>query len=141
MDKNANDQPDLASRLEISADPGDPSRRSFIRAGAGIVVGTAALVGAGRQLRVLQSEAGQPVTGSPERHDPTYADIELRINGETRRLRAPHQRTLLLAIREDLGLTGTKKSCNLGQCGACTVLMDGLPVYACMLLALDAAAH
>ncbi len=50
----------------------------------------------------------------------------------------PHQRTLLLALREDLGLTGTKKSCNLGQCGACTVLMDGLPVYSCMLLALDA---
>ena len=53
----------------------------------------------------------------------------------------PHQRTLLLALREDLGLTGTKKSCNLGQCGACTVLMDGLPVYSCMLLALDATGH
>ena len=140
-EQDPSDSRDLASRLEIASDPGDPSRRSFIQAGAGIVVGTAALVGAGRQLQVLRSESNLPLVGSAETHEPTYADIELRINGETRELRVPHQRTLLLAIREDLGLTGTKKSCNLGQCGACTVLLDGLPVYACMLLALDAAAH
>ena len=132
------DAPDLVSRIERAADPGDPSRRSFIQAGAGVVVGTAALVGAGQQLRLLRAESGQRFTESGEGHETAYADIELRINGETRRLRVPHQRTLLLAIREDLGLTGTKKSCNLGQCGACTVLMDGLPVYSCMLLTLDA---
>ena len=135
------DTTDLASRLEDAADPGDPSRRSFIQAGAGVVVGAAALVGVGRQLRVLQADADRPVTGSGEHHETTYADVELRINSETHRLRLPHQRTLLLTLREDLGLTGTKKSCNLGQCGACTVLMDGLPVYACMLLALDATGH
>ena len=135
------DTTDLASRLEDAADPGDPSRRSFIQAGAGVVVGAAALVGVGRQLRVLQADADRPVTGSGEHHETTYADVELRINRETHRLRLPHQRTLLLTLREDLGLTGTKKSCNLGQCGACTVLMDGLPVYACMLLALDATGH
>jgi CO/xanthine dehydrogenase Mo-binding subunit/aerobic-type carbon monoxide dehydrogenase small subunit (CoxS/CutS family) len=136
-DHRPTDPPGLSSRLEEAADPGDPSRRSFIQAGAGVVVGAAALVGAGRQLRLLRTESPQPVTGSGEDHEPTYAEIELRINGETRQLRVPHQRTLLLAIREDIGLTGTKKSCNLGQCGACTVLMDGLPVYSCMLLALD----
>lgn len=140
-DRNSTDKPRLGARLESAADPGDPSRRSFIQAGAGVVVGAAALVGAGRQLRVLQTDATQPVTGSGEHHETSFADVELRINGETRRVRVPHQRTLLLALREDLGLTGTKKSCNLGQCGACTVLMDGLPVYACMLLALDAAGH
>src|SRR5206468_7716390 len=41
----------------------------------------------------------------------------------------------------DLSLTGTKKSCNLGQCGACTVLMNGLPIYSCFTLALDAVGH
>jgi putative selenate reductase molybdopterin-binding subunit len=132
---------DLPSRLEDAADPGDPSRRSFIQAGAGVVVGAAALVSAGRQLRVLQADAARPITGVGDGHETSYADVELRINGEGRRLRVAHERTLLLALREDLGLTGTKKSCNLGQCGACTVLMDSLPVYSCMLLALDAAGH
>ena len=132
---------DLPSRLEDAADPGDPSRRSFIQAGAGVVVGAAALVSAARQLRVLQADAARPVTGNSDGHETSYADVELRINGEGRRLRVAHQRTLLLALREDLGLTGTKKSCNLGQCGACTVLMDKLPVYSCLLLALDAAGH
>jgi len=140
-DRGPTDTPDLGDRLEDAADPGDPSRRSFIRAGAGVVVGAAALVGAGRQLRVITEESNRAVAGSGERHETSYADIELRINGESRRLRVPHQRTLLLALREDLGLTGTKKSCNLGQCGACTLLMDGLPVYSCMLLALDAIGH
>jgi len=135
------DPEDLTGRLERSSDPGDPTRRSFIRAGAGVAVGAAALVGAGRQLRLLRDVSTQSVTGSEEDHAPAFAQIELRINGEARQLRVPHQRTLLLAIREDLALTGTKKSCNLGQCGACTVLMDGLPVYSCMLLALDATGH
>jgi CO/xanthine dehydrogenase Mo-binding subunit/aerobic-type carbon monoxide dehydrogenase small subunit (CoxS/CutS family) len=139
--KGSTDPTDLASRLEQAAEPGDPSRRSFMQAGAGIVVGAAALVGAGQQLRMLRAEPGQPDAGSSESHESTYADIELLINGETRAVRVPHQRTLLLALREDLGLTGTKKSCNLGQCGACTVLMDGLPIYSCMLLALDAVGH
>jgi CO/xanthine dehydrogenase Mo-binding subunit/aerobic-type carbon monoxide dehydrogenase small subunit (CoxS/CutS family) len=138
---DGNDTRDLSSRLEDAADPGDPSRRSFIQAGAGVIVGAAALVSARRQLRVLQADDDQTVSAVSEHRETSYADIELRINGENRRVRVPHQRTLLLALREDLGLTGTKKSCNLGQCGACTVLMDGLPVYACMLLALDSTGH
>ena len=120
-------------------EPPDPTRRSFIQAGAGVVVGTAALVGAGRQLRVLRDGGDERARLSARDYQPTYSDIELRVNGNARALRVPHQRTLLLALREDLGLTGTKKSCNLGQCGACTVLMDGQPVYSCLLLALDAA--
>jgi len=95
------DEPDLASRLEEVSDPGDPSRRSFIRAGAGVVVATAALVGAGRQLRVLRPESGQAAGGSAETHEHSYADIELRINGQTRPLRVPHQRTLLLACQRE----------------------------------------
>jgi len=133
--------PDAAARLEAASDPGDPSRRSFLQASAGAVVGAAALVGAGRQLGVIRENSDASVEGSQRDHPVTYADIELRVNGQPRTLRVPHQRTLLLAIREDLGLTGTKKSCNLGQCGACTVLVDRLPVYACMMLALDATGH
>ena len=122
-------------------EPPDPSRRSFIRAGTGVVVGVTSLVGAGRQLRVLRTAGADRDRLAGRDEHQAVADLELRVNGQPRMLRVPHQRTLLLALREDLGLTGTKKSCNLGQCGACTVLMDGRPVYACMLLALDAVGH
>ena len=128
----------LASRIEDAAEPSNPTRRSFIRAGAGILAGTAALVGARGELRQLRTAAGA-AEGSRREYQPAYADIELRVNGRQLPVRVPHQRTLLLALREDLGLTGTKKSCNLGQCGACTVLVDGQPIYSCLMLALDAA--
>ena len=141
MDSDEGRAPDPASRLERAADPGDPSRRSFIQAGAGMVVGAAALAGGSRQLQFLRSESELFVSGSPAGREQTYADVDLRVNGTQRAVRVAHQRTLLLTLREDLGLTGTKKSCNLGQCGACTVLLDGLPVYACMLLTIDAQGH
>ena len=66
---------------------------------------------------------------------PDAVPIRLDVNGEGRTLHAPPRRTLLDALRYDLGLTGTKKVCDRGDCGACTVLVDGLPVYACLLLA------
>jgi len=64
--------------------------------------------------------------------------ISLRINGQTRTVRLEPRVTLLDALRDRLDLTGAKKICDRGECGGCTVLLDGRPVYACMLLALDA---
>jgi aerobic-type carbon monoxide dehydrogenase small subunit (CoxS/CutS family) len=66
------------------------------------------------------------------------AEISLKVNGTSYTLLIKPQRTLLEVLRESLGLTGTKKSCNEGECGACTVLMDGNPVASCLVLALDA---
>ncbi len=62
-------------------------------------------------------------------------DITLRVNGEEHALRVPPSRTLLDVLRGELALTGTKNACNQGVCGACTVLIDGLPMNACLLLA------
>ena len=65
-------------------------------------------------------------------------DIELQINGSCYPLSVEPGRTLLQVLREDLGLTGTKEGCASGECGACTVLLDGEPVRSCLTLAVDA---
>lgn len=64
--------------------------------------------------------------------------IELKVNGEWIELEVEARRTLLQVIREDLSLTGTKAGCEKGECGSCTVIMNGLPVNSCLILAVDA---
>jgi len=67
--------------------------------------------------------------------------IALTVNGEPAEPAfAPHK-TLLEVLREDLGLTGTKHGCELGECGTCTVLLDGTPVLSCLVLGLACAGH
>ena len=63
--------------------------------------------------------------------------LALRVNGEPFDVAAPPHRTLLEVLREDLELTGTKHGCELGECGACTVLVDGEPLLSCLTLAAD----
>ena len=65
-------------------------------------------------------------------------EIELKVNGEKYHLKIEPWRTLVEVLRETLGLMGTKKACNEGECGACTVIMNGKAVTSCLVLALDA---
>ncbi len=64
--------------------------------------------------------------------------IKVKVNGEWHEMSIPNQKTLLEVIREELRLTGTKKMCDNGECGSCTVIMDGMAVNSCMVLAVDA---
>ena len=70
--------------------------------------------------------------------DQTSSEVSLKVNGTAHRLRLDNRTTLLDALREHLDLTGTKKGCDHGQCGACTVLLDGRRVNSCLLFAVTA---
>ena len=65
-------------------------------------------------------------------------EVRLKVNGSDFRLSLSPRTTLLEALREHIGLTGTKEGCGKGDCGACTVLVDGVPVNSCLMLAAQA---
>jgi len=113
------------------------SRRAFLR-GAG-VAGAAAVISP-----ALFDQDKDHVSADPTEVVPSTAgliSVALLINGKSQNVSVEPRITLLQAIRYKLAppLTGTKEVCDHGQCGACTVLVNGRPVYACMTLAVDAA--
>jgi xanthine dehydrogenase YagT iron-sulfur-binding subunit len=106
--------------------PDDPSRRSF-------VIGSAAAAAAIVVSPMLGSAAEGAETAP--KVDPNAIPVALTINGTRHELRLDPRTTLLDALREHLDLTGTKKGCDQGACGACTVLIDGRRYNSCLTLA------
>jgi xanthine dehydrogenase YagT iron-sulfur-binding subunit len=110
-----------------TANPG-VSRREFLKIG-GITVAVPLVAGP----RVVEA-AGAPV----KVYGPGKVPVELTVNGNKHSLQLEPRVTLLDALRDSLDITGAKRVCDRGECGACTVLMENKPVYACSILAIDA---
>jgi xanthine dehydrogenase YagT iron-sulfur-binding subunit len=106
-------------------------RRNFL-------VGTVSTAAAPLLARTGEPSAGS-ASGGPSPGAPV--DLSLRVNGSDHRLALDSRTTLLDALRDHLGLTGAKKGCDHGQCGACTVLVDGRRVLACLTLAASMRGH
>ncbi len=107
------------------------SRRSFLKT---VGVGAAATGLAGAAAGVVR--AAPPAILGP---DPV--PLSLKVNGATQTIIVEPRVTLLRALRNHLGLTGAKEVCERGACGGCTVLFDGEPICACMMLAVDTVGH
>lgn len=113
---------------------GGLTRRGFLKGvGAGTLAATTAA-----SIATRAGVAQAPTAAPDVKVLRGVVDITLKINGKARTLAVETRTTLLEALREHLDMTGTKLVCDRATCGACTVLMDGRPVNACMVLALDA---
>ena len=109
------------------------SRHAISRRGFLTSVSTAPIAGAAMG-QALETPAPVPAA---KPHEPV--NLVLKVNGRAFRLQVEPRDTLLSVLREKLGMTGTKPGCERGECGACTVLVNGIPRYACLILALEAA--
>ncbi len=118
--------------LEKLTSPAGLDRRTFIALSLGAVPAVSL---AATSVKEAKAVAERPAPGS------ATMSVRLTVNGTERQLQLDPRTSLLDALREDLALSGTKKGCDHGQCGACTVLVDGRRVLSCLTLTAMASGH
>lgn len=117
-----------------SEKPGAHSRRTFLKS-----LGTVAATAATAQVQSVAAELEK--TNAEKIIGPGAVPVTLKVNGEKLKLMLEPRVTLLEALRNYSSLTGTKEGCDRASCGACTVMLDDLPVYSCQKLAIEAQGH
>jgi xanthine dehydrogenase YagT iron-sulfur-binding subunit len=122
------DDPRSDDSITTVEEPSGVSRRDFLKistisAAAVPILGTKVVEAAGEPVKI---------------YGPGKVPVELTINGQKHTLLIEPRVTLLDALRDHLNITGAKRVCDRAECGACTVLLDGRPVYACSVLAIEA---
>lgn len=135
----ADNAKDSDGRGRAPAIGGATSRRGFLK-GMTAATGAAALLGGGAATARAQGTAEPAVEGLTE-YGREAMPVTLRINGQRKTLVIEPRTTLLDALRDHAGLTGSKMVCDRGSCGCCTVLLDGVAVNSCLMLAVDAVGH
>ncbi|MES2830489.1 MAG: aldehyde dehydrogenase iron-sulfur subunit PaoA [Pseudomonadota bacterium] len=113
----------------------DPTRRTLLKASAAAAGGA---VAAGKIAPQAQAAA---VVQAAQAQTPAAVNVLLRVNGKDHEVMLDPRTTLLDALRERLHLTGSKKGCDQGQCGACTVIVDGRRIASCLTLAVMQEGH
>jgi xanthine dehydrogenase YagT iron-sulfur-binding subunit len=127
----------MSERPQNESFPPEISRRSFLKGLGTVVVASAAVPAGAVSAGVEEMEK----LGGPKVLGPGQIPITLSVNGQPLKLSVEPRVTLLDALRNHSDLTGTKEVCDRATCGACTVLLDGQPVYSCMKLAIEAQGH
>lgn len=108
------------------------NRRDFLKGSGAAVAATAVTTAAVEQQAAAQQQAAKLVSAAPQ-------TITLNVNGQDHKLTVEPRVTLMDALRDDLNVTGCKDVCDRANCGACTVLIDGKPVYSCTRFAIEVA--
>ncbi|HMC31354.1 MAG TPA: (2Fe-2S)-binding protein [Candidatus Angelobacter sp.] len=129
-DKPEKDKPGKSKKSSSGSSPG-VSRRDFLK-----ISGVSAAVPLVSHVGALALAEGQPATQGPGK-----VPVSLNVNGKKLSAQLEPRVTLLDALRDQFDLTGTKRVCDRGTCGACTILIDEKPVYSCSILAIDAQGH
>jgi xanthine dehydrogenase YagT iron-sulfur-binding subunit len=112
-----------------------PSRRDFLKGSGAAAAATALAKAPLAAAEALTAQAGVPAVG------PGAARVQLKVDGKYMTQNLEPRVTLLDALRNYLDVTGCKRVCDRGTCGACTVMLDGKPIYSCTMLAVEAQGH